>query len=191
MSATVIPGLMPRSRTSWRGSPAASRSCSPCQIGLTISATGRSGFGKASAGAPDGAMKSWAAPSMVNVAVKPSAIAIRSELQAQRLRVLGALSEGIVFRPAGVKNPGRKCQVSTYFLPRDCSQASGTSTAPLISQSRHRRSSPQRLMDTNKIVVHREQCDGMRVIFGLLRKCYLSRSKDKSHGRNVQNHLAL
>jgi hypothetical protein len=89
-------------------------------------------------------MKSWAAPSMVNVAVKPSAIAIRSELQAQRLRVLGALSEGILFRPAGVKNPGRKCQVSTYFLPRDCSQASGTSTAPLISQSRHRRSSPQR-----------------------------------------------
>jgi hypothetical protein len=87
MSATVIPGLMPRSRTSWRGSPAASRSCSPCQIGLTISATGRSGFGKASAGAPDGAMKSWAAPSMVNVAVKPSAIAIRGELQAQRLRV--------------------------------------------------------------------------------------------------------
>ena len=55
MSATVIPGLMPRRRTSWRDSPAASRSFSPYQIGLTISATGRSGFGKASAGAPDGA----------------------------------------------------------------------------------------------------------------------------------------
>ena len=54
------------------------RSFSPCQIGLTISATGRSGFGKASAGAPDGAMKSWAAPRMVHAAVKASAIAIRA-----------------------------------------------------------------------------------------------------------------
>jgi hypothetical protein len=78
MSATVIPGLMPRSRTSWRGSPAASRSLSPRQIGLTISAMGRLGFGKASAGAPDGAMKSWAAPHMINGAVKASAIPIRA-----------------------------------------------------------------------------------------------------------------
>jgi hypothetical protein len=37
---------------------------------------GRSGFGKASAGVPDGAMKSWAAAGMVNAAVKASAIAI-------------------------------------------------------------------------------------------------------------------
>ena len=38
-------------------------------IGLMISATGRSGFGKASAGVPDGALKSWAAPHMVSAAV--------------------------------------------------------------------------------------------------------------------------
>src|SRR5271156_148083 len=65
MSATVIPGFMPRSRTSCCGSPAASRSFSPRQIGLTISATGRSGFGKAPAGAPEGAIKSCAALRMV------------------------------------------------------------------------------------------------------------------------------
>ena len=64
----VIPGSMPSSCTSWRGSPAASRSSSLRQIGLTISATGRSGFGKAPAGAPDGAMKFWAAPRVVNAA---------------------------------------------------------------------------------------------------------------------------
>jgi hypothetical protein len=31
----------------------------------------------------------------------------------------------------------------------------------------HRRREPQRLMDANEIVVHREQRDGMRVIFDL------------------------
>jgi hypothetical protein len=41
-------------------SPALSRSFSSCQIGLTMSATGRSGFGKALVGMPDSAMKSWA-----------------------------------------------------------------------------------------------------------------------------------
>ena len=44
--ATVIWDLMPSRRTSCCASPAASRSFSPCQIGLTMSATGRSGFGR-------------------------------------------------------------------------------------------------------------------------------------------------
>src|SRR6516165_4368302 len=43
MSATVIPDLIPSRRTSWRGSPASSRSFSLCQIGLTMFATGRWG----------------------------------------------------------------------------------------------------------------------------------------------------
>ena len=58
----------------WRGSPAASRSFSSCQIGLTMSATGRSGFGKAAAGAPDS--NSCAEPDTVNTAAKTAAIAL-------------------------------------------------------------------------------------------------------------------
>jgi hypothetical protein len=42
-----------------------------------MSATGRSGFGKAAAGAPDCAMKSCAAPEIVNAAAKTTAIVIR------------------------------------------------------------------------------------------------------------------
>src|ERR1700730_9122126 len=70
MSATVIPDLMPSRRTSWPGSSASSRSYSSCQIGLTMSATGRSAFGKAAAGTPDGAMKSCAPAEIVNAAAK-------------------------------------------------------------------------------------------------------------------------
>src|SRR5262245_5063250 len=76
MSATVIPDLMPSRRTSWPGSPASSRSFSSCQIGLTMSATGRSGFGKAAAGTPDGA-KSCAAPDTANAAAKTTLIVLR------------------------------------------------------------------------------------------------------------------
>src|SRR5262249_3827330 len=77
MSATVIPDLMPSRRTSWPGSPASSRSFSSCQIGLTMSATGRSGFGKAVAGTPGGATTSCAAPEMANAAAKTTPIVIR------------------------------------------------------------------------------------------------------------------
>jgi hypothetical protein len=72
----VIPDLMPSRRTSWTGSPALSRSFSSCQIGLTMSATGRSGFGKATAGTPGGAMKSCGPPEMVNAAAKTTPIVI-------------------------------------------------------------------------------------------------------------------
>jgi hypothetical protein len=48
-----------------------------CQIGLTMSATGRSGFGKATAGTPGCAMKSCAAPEIVNAAAKTTPIVIR------------------------------------------------------------------------------------------------------------------
>jgi hypothetical protein len=58
-----------------RRSPASSRSFSSCQIGLTMSATGRSGFGKATAGTPDCA--SCAAPEMANAAAKTTPIVIR------------------------------------------------------------------------------------------------------------------
>ena len=102
MSATVIPGLMPRSRTSWPGSSAASRSFSLCQIGLMISATGRSGFGKASAGVPDGAMKSWAAPRMVSAAVKASAIAIRSAPSTANMDIRLPMSIAICAIPNGI-----------------------------------------------------------------------------------------
>ena len=77
MSATVIPDLMPSRRTSWRGSPAPSRSFSLCQIGLTMSATGRSGFGKAVAGVPDPAKNSCAETDIVNMAAKTMASVIR------------------------------------------------------------------------------------------------------------------
>ena len=50
---------------------------SVCQIGLTISATGRSGFGKTAAGTPDCAMKSCAALDTVNAAAKTTPIVIR------------------------------------------------------------------------------------------------------------------
>ena len=61
------------------GSPAASRSFSSCQIGLTILATGRSAFGKAAAGAPGSAMKSWAepAPDIANTVAKTAASAVQ------------------------------------------------------------------------------------------------------------------
>jgi hypothetical protein len=39
---------------------------------------------------------------------------------------------------------------------------------PLSHASGHCGRCPQRLMDANKIVVHREQRDGMRVVFDLL-----------------------
>jgi hypothetical protein len=42
-----------------------------------MSATGRSGFGKATAGTPDCAMKSCAAPEMVNAAAKTTPIVVR------------------------------------------------------------------------------------------------------------------
>src|SRR5438445_12671785 len=77
MSATVIPDLMPSSRTSWPGSPASSRSFSSSQIGLTMAATGRSGLGKAAAGTPDCAMQSGAAPAMVNAAAKTTVMVVR------------------------------------------------------------------------------------------------------------------
>jgi hypothetical protein len=67
-----MPDLMPSRRTSWLGSPAASRSFSSCQTGLTMLATGRSVFGKAAAGAPGSAVKSWAepAPDIANTVAK-------------------------------------------------------------------------------------------------------------------------
>src|SRR5436190_5904376 len=51
----VIPGLRPRSRASWPDSSLVSRLSSLDRLGLTMSATGRSTFGKAFAGAPGGA----------------------------------------------------------------------------------------------------------------------------------------
>jgi hypothetical protein len=42
-----------------------------------MSATGRSGFGKAAAGEPDSAMKSYAQTEIVNAAAKMAAIVIR------------------------------------------------------------------------------------------------------------------
>ena len=86
MSATVIPDLMPRRRTSWRGSPAASRSLSSCQIGLTIFAIGRSGFGKTTAGAHASAMNSCADPDTVSVATNTAAIVIRITKLVELLR---------------------------------------------------------------------------------------------------------
>jgi hypothetical protein len=77
MSATVIPDLMPSRRTSWPGSSASSRSFSSCQIGLTMSATGRLGFGKGAAGAPGGARTSCAATDSVNAAARRTPIVIR------------------------------------------------------------------------------------------------------------------
>ena len=85
LSAMVIPELMPSRRTSWRGSPASSRSFSSCQIGLTMSATGRSGLGKAEAGAPDSAMKSCAETDIVNAAAKTTTIAVRIRSPMERL----------------------------------------------------------------------------------------------------------
>src|SRR5262249_47516798 len=92
MSATVIPNLMPSRRTSWRDSPAASRSFSLCQIGLTISATGRSGFGNATAGAPASAMNSCAEPDTASKAAKTAAIVIRITSLASNLRYTRYLS---------------------------------------------------------------------------------------------------
>src|SRR5262249_38440131 len=57
---------MPGKRTTWPGSPASSRAFSSFQIGLTMWATGRSGFGNELAGAADCAMNSCAAPETVN-----------------------------------------------------------------------------------------------------------------------------
>src|SRR5579864_5295743 len=67
-------GVLPR--TSWRHRAHRPRSFRN-QIGLMISATGRSGFGKTTAGVPGGAMKSWAAPRTVSAAAKAKAIASR------------------------------------------------------------------------------------------------------------------
>src|SRR5262245_58993863 len=86
MSATVIPDLMPSRRTSWLGSPAASRSFSLCQIGLTISAMGRSGFGNATADAPASAMNSCAELDTVSTATKKAAIVIRITSPVSNLR---------------------------------------------------------------------------------------------------------
>ena len=47
------------------------------QIGLTIFATGRSGFGKTTAGAPASVMNSCADPDRVSVATNTAAIVIR------------------------------------------------------------------------------------------------------------------
>src|ERR1700730_18356740 len=68
---------MPSRRTSWPGSPASSRSFSSCQIGLTMSATGRSGLGNAAAGMPDCAATSCAAPNSVNTAATTAVIVAR------------------------------------------------------------------------------------------------------------------
>src|SRR5437868_6163920 len=81
MSATVIPDLTPSRCTSWLGSPASSRSFSSCQIGLIMSAIGRSGFGKEAAGVPGPAMKSWAETDIVNAAAKTTTIVIRITLR--------------------------------------------------------------------------------------------------------------
>ena len=51
-----------------------------------MSATGRSGFGKAAAGAPDGARKSCAALAIVNAAAKTIATVIRIKSPAHRAR---------------------------------------------------------------------------------------------------------
>src|SRR5262249_56953492 len=67
---------MPSRRTSWPGSPAASRSFSSFQIGLTMRATGRSGLGNPLAGAPDCAMSACAAAT-VNAAARTAAIVAR------------------------------------------------------------------------------------------------------------------
>src|SRR6516165_7313283 len=87
MSATVIPDLILSRRTSWRGSPASSRSFSLCQIGLTMFATGRSGFGKAAAGVPEPAKNSCAEIDIVKVAATTVAIVIR--ITSPTLQVLG------------------------------------------------------------------------------------------------------
>ena len=68
---------MPSKRTSWPGSPASSRAFSSFQIGLTMWATGRSGFGNELAGAPDCAMNSCAAPETVNEVAKTAVSAAR------------------------------------------------------------------------------------------------------------------
>ncbi len=49
---------------------------SSCQIGLIMSAIGRSGFGKAAAGAPGPAKNSCAQTDIANVAAKTAAIAM-------------------------------------------------------------------------------------------------------------------
>src|SRR4051812_11529030 len=54
-SATLMPGSRPSAAMICSDSLTASRSVSVAQIGLMISATGRSGLGKALAGAPGGA----------------------------------------------------------------------------------------------------------------------------------------
>ena len=77
--------LVPSRPTSCCGSPAASRSFSPCQIGLTMSATGRSGFGKAAPGVPDPAKNSWAGTDIENVAARTIAIVIRMTSPTRRL----------------------------------------------------------------------------------------------------------
>jgi hypothetical protein len=61
-----------------RESPASSRSFSSCQIGLTMFATGRSGFGKAIAGVPRSARKSCEKTDVMNAAAKTAATVIRS-----------------------------------------------------------------------------------------------------------------
>src|SRR5215475_14210493 len=77
---------MPSKRTSWPGSPASSRAFSSFQIGLTMWATGRSGFGNELAGAPDCAMNACAAPETVNEVAKTAVSAAR--IITVRMRVL-------------------------------------------------------------------------------------------------------
>src|SRR5690348_2958011 len=95
---------MPSRRTSWRGSPASSRFLSSFQIGLTMSATGRSGFGNAVAGAPD-CETSRAAPETVNAAAKAAVIVAR--IVTARTRVLnGAGADGAEARGEALADIG-------------------------------------------------------------------------------------
>jgi hypothetical protein len=71
MSAMVMPDLMPSRRYDLDRFNRRRRALFHCaKTGLIISATGRSGFGKAEAGAPASAMNSRAEPDIVSKGCK-------------------------------------------------------------------------------------------------------------------------
>jgi hypothetical protein len=154
---------MPSRRTSWLASPASSRSFSSCQIGLTMFATGRSSFGKATAGVPGSARK--------------SSQARRHQEGCERFGVNHDRPDGQVLPGGGrfVRRPGRRSAVSLYeSVPRQVSRNGPIPIVAVCGFPRHASSDRwRRTQPLHQIAGHLRLIDG--------------RLLDRAHGERLRS----
>src|SRR5580704_16342021 len=131
---------MAKRRTSCCGSPALSRSFSSCQIGLIMSATGRSGFGNASAGTPAPGVASCAKPDIANAAVSTTAIVTRIVPATRNIKVCQLLPECPVMTVLGRTEPlERRSRISRTLNPGYVASLDACPRRRILEHRVHRR----------------------------------------------------